>query len=76
MPATSHYNRDPSFPPNRRAAEMRPLVNYTTRPIWLVRGEDRGDNDFATGFSPPAARWAEKDWLSAALRDNNQRKGG
>src|SRR5262245_39076901 len=76
MPATSHYNRDPRFPPNRRAAEVRPLVNYTTRPIWLVRGEDRGDNDFATGFSPPAARWAEKDWLSAALRDNNQRKGG
>lgn len=76
MPATSHYNRDPRFPPNRRTAEARPLVNYTTRPIWLVRGEDHGDNDFATGFSPPAARWAEKDWLSAALRDNNQRKGG
>jgi hypothetical protein len=79
MPATSHYNRDPRFPPNRRAAETRPLVNYTTRPIWLVRGEDRGNNDFATGFSPPAARWADKDWLSAALRgsqEHHEPKGG
>jgi hypothetical protein len=79
MPATSHYNRDPRFPANRRAAETRPLVNYTTRPIWLVRGEDHGDNDFATGFSPPAACWAAKDWLSAALRGNHEhheRKGG
>jgi hypothetical protein len=75
MPATSHYNRDPLFPPNRRVARARPLVNYTTRPIWLVRGEDRGNNDFATGFSPPPARWAEKDWLSAALRDNRHQEG-
>jgi hypothetical protein len=75
MPATSHYNRDPLFAPNRRAAEVRPLVNYTIRPIWLVRGEDRGGNDFATGFSPPPARWAEKDWLSDALCSLHQGKG-
>ena len=75
MPATSHYNRDPLFPPNRRVAEARPLINYTMRPIWLVRGQDRGGNDFATGFAPPPARWADKDWLSGALRGNHQGKG-
>lgn len=55
---SSLYNRDPRFEPNRAAMEARPLVNYTTRPIWLVRGEDRAGSDFVTGFSPPAVRWA------------------
>ena len=59
MPATSRYNRDPDFAANRRAAQERLLVNYLTRPIWLVRGEDRAGSDFATGFAPPAVRWAE-----------------
>jgi hypothetical protein len=58
IPATSHFNRDPQCPANQYAAEARVLVNYATRPIWLVRGQDHGDNDFATGFSLPAARWA------------------
>ncbi len=57
MPATSHFTRDAVFPANRYATEVRPLVNYTKRPIWLVRGEDRASNDFVTGFMVPAARW-------------------
>lgn len=58
MPTTSRFNRDPRFPPNRRATELRPLINYAQRPIWLVRGEDRAGNDFAAGFSTPVAQWA------------------
>ena len=26
-------------------------------PLWLVRGEDKADNDFVTGFQPKAGRW-------------------
>jgi hypothetical protein len=59
MPATSHFNRDPRHAANRHAAAVRPLVNHAQRPIWLVRGQDRGGNDFAAGFSRPVARWAE-----------------
>lgn len=58
MPATSRYNRDSRFEPNRLAMEERPLVSYTNRPIWLVRGEDRAGSDFATGFAPVAPGWA------------------
>jgi hypothetical protein len=58
MPGTSHFNRDPLFEANRYAAEHRPLVNYTKRPLWLVRGEDRGANDFVTGFSVRVGQWA------------------
>ncbi|HEV2551588.1 MAG TPA: hypothetical protein VGU20_30040 [Stellaceae bacterium] len=58
MPATSHFNRDPLFEANRRASEHRPLVNYTKRPLWLVRGQDRGGNDFVTGFSVRVGQWA------------------
>lgn len=58
MPATSRYNRDPRFAPNRLAMEERPLMNYTNRPIWLVRGEDRAGSDFAAGFAPIAPGWA------------------
>ena len=64
MPATSLFNRDPRFLPNRLATQGRPLVNYCIRPIWLVRGQDRAGSDFATGFAPPAARWAEAVRLS------------
>ena len=38
--------------------EEQPLINYATRPLWLVRGEDRAGNDFVTGFAPPVPRWA------------------
>lgn len=64
MPATSLYNRDPRFAPNRLATQVRPLVNHCIRPIWLVRGEDRAGSDFVTGFAPPAARWADAVRLS------------
>jgi hypothetical protein len=60
MPATSLFNRDPRSGTNRRATEVRPLVNYTKRPLWLVRGEDHRGNDFVTGFSLPAARWVNR----------------
>jgi hypothetical protein len=58
MPATSRYLRDDRAAPNRHGAEVRVLVNHARTPIWLVRGEDRAGNDFATGFSLPAAQWA------------------
>jgi hypothetical protein len=56
--ATSLYNRDPLFPPNRIAMEERPLVNYLDRPLWLVRDEDRAGNDYAAGFQMQAPGWA------------------
>jgi hypothetical protein len=59
MPATSLFDRNPRSRANRRATEVRPLINYAKRPLWLVRGEDRRGNDFATGFSLPAARWID-----------------
>jgi hypothetical protein len=58
MPAASLYVRDPRAVRNRAAMEAQPLINYTTRPLWLVAGEDRAGNDFVTGFSPVAPRWA------------------
>jgi hypothetical protein len=67
MPATSLFDRDPHSRANCRAAEARPLVNYAKRPLWLVRGKDRRDNDFVTGFSLPAARWAD----AAAMRQDS-----
>ena len=58
MSAASLYVRDPRAVPNRAAMEAQPLINYTTRPLWLVAGEDRAGNDFVTGFSPVVPRWA------------------
>ena len=58
MPATSLYARDSNAPRNRAAMEAQPLINYMTRPLWLVAGEDRAGNDFVTGFSPAVPRWA------------------
>ncbi len=52
MPATSRYVRDPAFPANAYAARESPLMNYTARPLWLVRGADRAGNDFTTGHGP------------------------
>jgi len=53
MPATSRYVRDPSFPANAYAAEKSPLMNYTKRPLWLLRGVDRAENDFSIGHGKP-----------------------
>lgn len=58
MSALRHFCRDLKLPANRLAMEEWPLVNYTTRPLWLVRGEDKAGNDFVTGFSVNTARWA------------------
>ncbi len=45
MPATSHFDR--SIPPTMIAANQ--VIDFSRRPIWLVRGEDRANNDFAVG---------------------------
>ncbi|MDR6861369.1 hypothetical protein [Variovorax guangxiensis] len=58
MPATSHFVRDGRALANWVAMEEQPLINYTTRPLWLMRGEDRAGSDFVTGFSPSVPRWA------------------
>lgn len=58
MPATSRFVRDARFPAHWIAMEEQPLVNYATRPLWLVRGNDKAGNDFVTGFSPAVPRWA------------------
>ena len=49
MPATSRYVRDPEFPANAMASKA---MDYTRRPLWLVRGTDRVGNDFSTGHGP------------------------
>jgi hypothetical protein len=49
MPASTRYVRDPSFPANAMASEA---MNYTQRPLWLVRGKDLAGNDFRTGHGP------------------------
>lgn len=58
MPGASKFVRDARAPANWIAMEEQPLVNYATRPLWMVRGEDRAHNDFVTGFSPTVPRWA------------------
>lgn len=56
MPATSLFDRDPQAPANRRCMEERLLFNYTSRPLWLVAGQDRAGSDFVRGFAPPVPR--------------------
>lgn len=58
MSARSLFRRDEAYGPNRLAAEEQILVNYTTRPLWIVSGEDRAGNNFVTGFMPALPRWA------------------
>lgn len=65
QPATSHYNRDPLFPANRRGMEEQPLLNYPARPIWLARGVDRAGSDFAAGFAPAPPLWAGENVTSS-----------
>jgi ectoine hydroxylase-related dioxygenase (phytanoyl-CoA dioxygenase family) len=45
MPATSLFDR--SIPPIRIARNQ--VIDFSQRPIWLVRGQDRAGNDFAVG---------------------------
>src|SRR5439155_21773361 len=56
FPAASRFVRDPRHAAHWRCMEERPLVNYATRPLWLVRGEDRAGHDFVTGFAPNVPR--------------------
>jgi len=58
MPGTSQFVRDGRALANWIAMEEQPLINYITRPLWMVRGEDRAGNDFVTGFAPTVPRWA------------------
>lgn len=45
MPATSHFDR--TLPPTRIGHDH--VIDFAARPIWLVRGRDRGGNDFSAG---------------------------
>jgi hypothetical protein len=45
MPATSHFDR--RLPPTRIANNQ--AIDFSQRPLWLVRGKDRANNDFSVG---------------------------
>lgn len=45
MPATSHFER--SLDPTRIANNQ--VLDFAQRPIWLLRGVDRANNDFTVG---------------------------
>jgi len=57
FPATSRYLRDPENPSQLDLMECFPLFNYARLPLWLVRGEDRANNDFVTGFQVKSGYW-------------------
>ena len=58
MPATSRFVRDPAHPANRACMEEQVLVNYTNRPLWLLSGIDRANNDLISGFASAVPVWA------------------
>jgi hypothetical protein len=45
MPATSHFDR--TLEPTRIANNQ--VIDFSQRPIWLLRGADRANNDFTIG---------------------------
>lgn len=45
MPATSHFDR--TLPPTQIASNQ--AIDFSQRPLWLVRGKDRANNDFSVG---------------------------
>jgi hypothetical protein len=53
----SKFTRDPRYPANWIAMEEQVLLNYTSRALWLVAGEDRAGNDFVSGFSEQIPSW-------------------
>jgi len=57
FPSTHRYLRDPQHPRQMALMNRYPWVNYSTMPLWQVRGEDRADNDFVTGFRVRSGRW-------------------
>ncbi|WP_269932034.1 resolvase [Aminobacter sp. HY435] len=58
MPATSRFDRDPNHPANRACMEEQVLVHYSNRPLWLLCGADRANNDLVSGFAPAVPVWA------------------
>lgn len=58
MPATSRFERDANHPANRACMEEQVLVNYSNRPLWLLSGADRANNDLVSGFAPAVPVWA------------------
>ncbi|GAA2846810.1 hypothetical protein EDC40_1086 [Aminobacter aminovorans] len=58
MPATSRFDRDTNHPANRACMEEQVLVNYSNRPLWLLSGTDRANNDLVSGFAPAVPVWA------------------
>lgn len=60
FPASSRYLRQANHPLHQALTERYPLLNYARLPLWLVRGTDRADNDFITGFRSRAGRWAQR----------------
>ena len=58
MPATSRFERDPDHPANRACTEEQVLINYSNRPLWLLSGADRANNDLVSGFAPAVPVWA------------------
>ena len=59
FPATSSYIRDPAHPTQRNLMENYPLVNFIRKPLWLVCGIDKAENDFVTGFQSLAGQWTQ-----------------
>ena len=47
MPATSHFNRELK----KTGKDSGYLVNYSERPLWLLRGEDKAGNNLEIGHS-------------------------
>lgn len=58
MPATSRFERDADHPANRACMEEQVLINYANRPLWLLSGADRANNDLVSGFAPAVPVWA------------------
>ncbi len=56
--ARSRFVREQASAIQQQLAERLPLVNFGQAPIWLVRGTDHAENDFATGFAPAVPQWA------------------
>ena len=47
MPATSHFDRELK----KTGKDSGYLVNYSERPLWLLRGEDKAGNNLEIGHS-------------------------
>ncbi len=65
FPAASLYSRDPTHDAHSALTISYPLVNYLRKPLWLVQGSDKANNDFVTGFQPSSPHWtsAQADFL-------------